>query len=474
MPIEYDEKGNPIAVEYDEKGNEVPVGPAAAPSMLERMGSALTSTGKAVSDAAGGFVKEAPLVALRAAMMPQDITRGIVDKGAEMMGAPTAAREALNTDPIRQGIQGALGQQPGASTAEQLGRGAARVAPSVALAAATGGTSIPVQAGLQAGLGAAQSEAGTPGGVALDAALSGGSALAGAGANWVLGKAGKLAVHEYAKALDATGLTNKAISKRIVPELVEKGVTGSLPKLAQVGEANSSLAGQALDAAYQQAEKRGTTVNASRIADGLEAMKKAYLGPTGPAGDPIILHQGAIDAINSIQGTLQEFGDKASPAQLWKYRQVLDDVVASSNGFTRPLSPMTAKAISRSARSAIQDQLTKAVPDVKALNADYSLWEGLQQVAAATVLRKEGQSGIVGTALRAGVAHTAAGLAGVTAGAPALAAAGVPYIYTRPAVRTAAAVALNRVAPAAGQVARITAPAAGMSIADLMNQSQER
>jgi hypothetical protein len=204
-------------------------------------------------------------------------------------------------------------------------------------------------------------------------------------------------------------------------------------------------------------------VDATQIAKGLEALKKPFVG-VGPGGEEIVLHQGAVDAITALQETLDKFGTAAAPDQLWKFRKVLDDVVQASNGFTRPLSPFTAKAIARQARTEMQSALGKAVPGVEKINPEYGLWKGLTEVASATSKRKAGQSGIVGDVLRA----TAAGGVGTAAaGPPGILAAAVPYVYTRPAVRTAAAVGLNRLGTIP-PVARLTLPGAGRSLRELI------
>jgi hypothetical protein len=379
------------------------------------------------------------------------------------LGQRAVAAFSGRPDPMQQRIE--QGQQALApeGTAQNIGSGVVRAVPSVALAALSGGASIPIQAGAQAALSGAQSQAQTPAGVATDTALGAAGVYWAVAVSGVVKRAAALGVREYIKALAPTKEATKDIAQKIAPELIRRGVTGSIDKLLKTGRANVSEVGAQLRETYMAATKGGATVDATQIAKGLEALKRPFVS-VDPAGKEIVLHQGAVSAITALQETLDKFGAKAAPDQLWKFRKVLDDVIQSSNGFTQPLSPFTAKALARQARAEMQTALSKAVPGVERINPEYGLWKGLTDVASATSKRKAGQSGIVGDVLRA----TAAGGVGTAALGPGgIAAAGVPYVYTRPAVRTAVAVGLNRLG-AIPPVSRLTLPSAGRSLRELI------
>jgi hypothetical protein len=400
-------------------------------------------------------------------------------------GAGSLALSAFQNNPVALGqramtAMGVGGPDPMLQRAEQgqealkpegvaqsIGSGVVRAAPSVGLAALTGGASLPIQAGLQAGLSGAQSQANTAEGKALDVGLGAAAVGAGAAVGWTVKKAAALGVKEYIKALAPTKEATKEIAAKIAPELIDRGVTGSLPKLVETAKANVKTTGAQLREAYMASTKRGTTIDAVKLADALEALKKPFVS-VGPGGQEIVLHQGAVDAVQSLQNTLKEFGTAAAPDQLWKFRKVLDQVVQASSGFTKPLDPFTSKALSKEARTVMQKALTPAVPGVEKLNPEFELWSSLLKVAKASVGRKQGQSGILGDVMRA----TAAGGAGTALLGPSgVAAAAVPYVYTRPAVRTAAAVAMNRLGPVA-PVSQLAAPGFmnGLSLGELLNE----
>ena len=247
------------------------------------------------------------------------------------------------------------------------------------------------------------------------------------------------AVDQYEKALHPTGRAAKVDTDRIVPELLKRRVSGSLDDLIQMGTQKSEEFGQKLSGAYSKATK---TVNAAQIADDLEGLKSPFMALSGfggktkvkgagftatassPKQTPIVMDEAAVGKINEIQDKLREFGELVPPEQLWKYRQVLDRVVRATGGFTKELSKESAGEISRGARQAVQGELTKAVPNVQKLNAEYRLWESLQDVASETALRKTGQQGLPGMLAR-GVGATVGGGVGQLVGGPYAAAAGM-------------------------------------------------
>jgi len=353
-----------------------------------------------------------------------------------------------------EGVTGPLGQSEDASIGERVGRLGAQAAPQLALATATGGASLPVQSLLGGVSSGAESlaEGASPERAAVSAgfgALAPGEArLAGRVAKGL----GKAAVNQYAKALNPTTRALKAESDRIIPELLDRGVTGDLQSLAARGTQESSRAGSALASEYQQAAQAGTTMNATQIADSLDGLKAPFIGQSG-AGQPVVLNQNAVGAIESLQNTLRELGDTVAPDQLWKFRQNVDDLVKSFSGQSKRGS---LDSIAKKARSSIQNELAAAVPDVKRLNAEYSLWQALEKVAKATAERKVGQQGSAGWLARS-VGGVIGGVAGVATGGGSMGAAGgaiagqqvtkmLSDVMTSPAWRTASAVQKKKLA----------------------------
>lgn len=259
------------------------------------------------------------------------------------------------------------------------------------------------------------------------------------------------AVNQYEKALHPTTRAAKVDTARIVPELLKRRISGSLEDLTEMGTAKSNEFGQKIASAYSKSPK---TVDATQIADDLERLKTPFIGKSSQ-GAPVVMDDAAVGRIDEIQSKLREFGSALPPEELWKYRQVLDRVVKASGGFTKELSKESAAEISRGARQAVQKELSKAVPNVQKLNAEYHLWESLQDIATETGIRKTGQQGLPGMLARGAGAVTGgavgamvggpyAGVAGTVAGAQAT--KKVADLMATPAWRTTSAVTKARVA----------------------------
>jgi hypothetical protein len=229
------------------------------------------------------------------------------------------------------------------------------------------------------------------------------------------------AVNQYEKALHPTTRAAKVETDRIVPELLRRRVSGSIDDLVSMGTQKSDDVGQKIGAAYAKSPK---TVDASQIADGLESLKNPFIAQSG-AGKSVVMDDAAVAKIDEIQKKLREFGPDVSPENLWKYRQVLDRVVRASGGFTKELSKESAAEISKGARQAVQAELTSAVPNVQRLNAEYRLWEALQDVAGETAIRKTGQQGLAPMLARGAGAATGATVGAVVGGPYAAAAGGM-------------------------------------------------
>lgn len=103
----------------------------------------------------------------------------------------------------------------------------------------------------------------------------------------------------------------------------------------------------------------------------------------------------------------------------------------------------------------VQAELNKAVPNIQKLNAEYALWESLQDVAGETALRKTGQQGLpgilargVGGAVGSGVGWGIGGPWGAAAGLAAgqQATKKIADMMASPLWRTVSAVQKNEIA----------------------------
>jgi hypothetical protein len=241
----------------------------------------LRSMGGGVAGAAAGFAKELPLVAERAAMMPNDIASGLVSLAADQLGPEAQAADLKRTEQqgrLRRAVTTPFEQGADASTGEKIGRGIADAAPQMGLAALTGGASIPLQMGLGATAQGAQSLSdGAPLG---DAALAAGVAGIAPGAAWLVGKAASpfagsvnraamAAAERLGIKLPASAATNSRVAQYVEgmasKMLGGQGVANRAARAAtDLGEAGATLAGES-----------APTVGGMAISEGANATKMA-------------------------------------------------------------------------------------------------------------------------------------------------------------------------------------------------------
>jgi hypothetical protein len=354
--------------------------------------------------------------------------------------------------PLSQRIRGqraAFGLEPegGAQTA---GAFVGKAAP----AFATGGAGLLPAMATSAGLSAGQAtiEGATPGEAAVSGAVGAAGPLAAKAVKWGGGKLADAAIDQYRKALNPTTRATKIEASQIIPELLKRRISGSLEQLAEQGKATASQVGGKIARAYESSKK---AVDPVRLADELEQLKTPFVGAAaeGLEQGKTVLNETAVKAIGDIQDLLRTI--KPDAANLWKLRKNIDNIVQSTNGFTRPLTPGAAAAVARDARAVIQKELSKAVPNVEKLNDEYRLWKSLSHVAGETALRKTGQQGLqgwmargVGGAIGTVVGGLTGGMGGGVAGAMIgqQATKAVSDLVASPAWRTVSAVQKNRIA----------------------------
>lgn len=209
------------------------------------------------------------------------------------------------------------------------------------------------------------------------------------------------------KAINPTRVDTKAQTARIAPEILKRRVTArNLPKLEDLAETKSAAAGAKVDQAlepyiYHRAEVLS-------IVEELEKAKQPYIGE-GQHG-AVVNDKPRVKAISNLQDTLMEYGDYISVESMRKLRQNLDEVVEAGKGFTNPKPKIKAWA-AREGRAALRDELSKAVPDLDKVNAEYSFWQTLEDVTHASNQRKTGQKGNLVASVAGGAGAIAAEVA---------------------------------------------------------------
>lgn len=202
------------------------------------------------------------------------------------------------------------------------------------------------------------------------------------------------------QALAATTKENKTRSARIAPEMVKRGIwNADLPKLEARAAAESNTAGQAVGA--EVAKVADKEVDVAPLVAELEKAKAQFIDTPSPGssahgGVPpqIVQDPAPVAAIQKIQDTLNQYGDKVSIASVNKLRQNLDTTVQAGKGFTTPdLGTHWTTWAAREGRSALRDEIGKASADMNKVMAEYAFWQNIEDVAHATNQRRVGQNG---------------------------------------------------------------------------------
>lgn len=235
----------------------------------------------------------------------------------------------------------------------------------------------------------------------------------------------KSAEKVYSRVLGPTTNENKAITQKIVPEMLDRGVWGmsreSLDKQLAKQVANK---GQAIENTVSNIPS-GSTVNTSNVMSKLDEVKQNFMvdGPNGA----VVADPQAVKHIEDMQAQLAQMSSNVGGASyapfesVRKFRQILDRSVAESKGFYgKTLSEGSLTDAKREAANAIRAELAREYPDLAKINAEFNFWSNAQKVLADTIQRKSGQA----RPLTETIKRTAGAMTGGAIGGPGGAVAG--------------------------------------------------
>lgn len=206
------------------------------------------------------------------------------------------------------------------------------------------------------------------------------------------------AVKQYSEALGATKEFLKGQTARVVPELLEKKVTA----LTQSGLLSKAVAQR--DVAWGELEKvlekipNGTQIKTSAILDTLEDFKSGVI----VKGTNIVAEPAVIKRVDEIKAIVEQLGDNVSFESIRSLRQIWDKAVAESKGFVLTPKEGSKLAVKKAATNSIRSELSKEFPELAKVNAEYSLWRGVEDILTETVKRKSTQSGRLGQNIATG------------------------------------------------------------------------
>lgn len=244
--------------------------------------------------------------------------------------------------------------------------------------------------------------------------------------------------------LSPTTKANKALAKRIVPEMLERNMQAFTRKGLEA-QANEGVraAGEAIDTEIDRMAASGQKFDTSTIVNNLENAKQGFQ-LRDQAGNVIAADDRATTAIHGVQDILSKYGPDIQVKDLRNVRSwIQKSINETKEGFvlTGDVARINAQ---KQAYSTIAETLASASPDLAQLNKEFGFWRDLQTVLNASNLRKTGQTGIVEKAARAGIGGMVGGVVGGPGGE--LAGMAMGQLVQSPAWRTVSAVNKNRFA----------------------------
>jgi hypothetical protein len=267
------------------------------------------------------------------------------------------------------------------------------------------------------------------GGAALSAAQGGNPLIGAAGGavapvigTMVEGLPGRLKEKAAEKVVQALGPTKeryKAIATRLAPKILQRGLGGSRASLQTQAAETLGRVGDELDTALTQYGQQAVTTT-QPVLDALETAKDAFRTTT-PTGAVVEFEPRSIRQLNSLQEVIRGLGPQPTVEQLVAVRRAWDRVVDQAGGFAHratgaigvPLKDISEAWAKREATGAIRQLLKTEVPDLGAINKEWSFWKDLNDVLTQTMQRTQPQGPGVGQMLARG----AGGVAGAALGA---------------------------------------------------------
>jgi len=282
--------------------------------------------------------------------------------------------------------------------AQRLGFVAGQVGQFVALPAARGGViGRAATEGTQAGaLTAAQ------GGDARDVALSALTGpiapVASRSTPAVGAAASKLresAEANVSQAFNPTGLRNKKLAEQVAPGVLQRG-TYALTRQGLKDKASREL--DTLSGKFDEASAALPSGDRMPVEPVREVIQQEMLGllQKGSAGKSVPVNPQKYQALEELDATLEQLGDKVSRETLQAFKEEWGDAVARGGGFAERAGDALTQAqlwAKRKGYEAVRRELAKDAPNIDALNAEWSFWSKVQEVAEATITREKPQKG---------------------------------------------------------------------------------
>ena len=297
--------------------------------------------------------------------------------------------------------------------AERAGQAALRLAEFLTPTGATRGLGMKALAEGARAAGVTALQGGTPGASAVSGGVAAAVPLAGpalrGASRFLRGSAEK----NVSQALEPTTRALKKTTERVTPEVLKRR-TYALTREGLVGKSEQAMEG--LSKQYDEAAALLPTGDRLLTESVRQPIRDAMQGLVvkGSSGTPVPLNPLKYKALQELDETMGQLGDKVSRETLQAFKQEWDDAVARAGGFTEKFGDELSKAslwAKRHGAGAIRQELAKDAPNIDKLNAEWAFHSKIVDVAGETITRKKPQQGFV-RLLLGGVGAAAGGTRG--------------------------------------------------------------
>lgn len=266
----------------------------------------------------------------------------------------------------------------------------------------------------------------------------------------------KSAENVYSRVIGPTTKENKVLTQKVVPELIDRGVTAiTRSGLEDKAMGMAGAADTVLEDAYANLPQTAK-VKFIPVLQQLENAKKSLV----VEGTNTVVRKDLYKAIEKVQNTVLEIaggaGDIAptnpevSVATARSARQQYDAAVKSKTKLFGITGKEAVKvAADKEAGNAIRNELAQEFPDIASINKEFNLWQTVKELMGETNLRTASQSTPLTQQLVTHAGATVGGAAG--GGLPGAVIGGVAgrslgKLFTSPAWRTVDSITRDRLA----------------------------
>lgn len=197
----------------------------------------------------------------------------------------------------------------------------------------------------------------------------------------------KQAIKQYSEALGATTKELKSITGKVVPELLDRGISGGLEKIEKISEVGVEEGSKLI----KLAESKIPEAAKQKVAPLLEKASKLrnrYII------EGKVLDQSAVDAVDKVVESISQFGHEIPDNTLLKIRRVLDRSVSLANkNFTKDEGLSLATEAKEGIANTIRGILNDRYKDLGKANKEFNLWNNTGKIVQATLERRSSQTG---------------------------------------------------------------------------------